>query len=250
MITFIEWCDLFDRLRLIETYFSFDPGQYNQLFNDELEKVIERTSDPEHRRALEGMRQTNWIAYVAASIRRAGFQDQREVQERTHDVVVKLLMGKLFRGFDERRSGPMDRRFKRSVANAIVNMIEKERNRRRFIPAASQDFQNELPARQTWSQDLIQNFRRLVKNQIGDLGLSVLDARLARQELKSLVGDPELGSPTRSVLRRIVREIKDLAKDFAKNDPGFLRQIERAVGREAVTASKRLATARQAAKSV
>ena len=35
------------RLRLIETYFSFDPAQYNQLFDDELRKgfgVIPGTS--------------------------------------------------------------------------------------------------------------------------------------------------------------------------------------------------------------
>jgi len=42
-----------------------------------------------------------------------------------------------------------------------------------------------------------------------------------------------------------VREIKELAKEFAGDDPGFLRQVERAMGREATTVEKRLATARQ-----
>ena len=123
-------------------------------------------------------------------------------------------------------------------------MLEKEKNRRRFFPAASQDFQNEIPARRTRSEDLIQDFRKLVKNSLGQIGLGVLDARLARQELKSLVGDPALGIPNRSTLRRIVREIKDLAKVFAKNDPGFLRQVERAMGREQETVGKRLAAAK------
>ena len=40
---------------------------------------------------------------------------------------MKLLTGKLFQGFDERISGPMDSRFKMSVGNAIRNMVEKER---------------------------------------------------------------------------------------------------------------------------
>ena len=67
MITFLEWADIFDRLRLIETYYSFDPAAYNQLFSDELEKVIQRTSDPEHRQALESMREFDFIGYIAAS---------------------------------------------------------------------------------------------------------------------------------------------------------------------------------------
>jgi hypothetical protein len=55
------------------------------------------------------MRGFNWRGYIAASVRHAGVRDQREVQERTHDVLVKLLVGRLFTGFDERTSGPMDR---------------------------------------------------------------------------------------------------------------------------------------------
>jgi hypothetical protein len=44
---------------LIETYFSFDPPQYNQLFDDELQKLS--ASSPEHREALERMRNFNWV---------------------------------------------------------------------------------------------------------------------------------------------------------------------------------------------
>ena len=42
MRTFYEYLtdlDIRSRLWLIETYFSFDAGQYNQLFDDELGKV-------------------------------------------------------------------------------------------------------------------------------------------------------------------------------------------------------------------
>ena len=101
-----------------------DPAHYNALFASELEKVIGRTSDAKHRQALERMRGFNWLGYVAASVRNAGFRDYRDGQERIHDVAVKLLTGTLFRGFDERRSGPMDLRFKNSVGNAVRNMAE------------------------------------------------------------------------------------------------------------------------------
>jgi hypothetical protein len=57
-------------------------------------------------------------------VRNSGYLDQRERDEKTHEVVVKLLMGKLFTGFDERFSGPMDLRFKKSVGNAVRNIIE------------------------------------------------------------------------------------------------------------------------------
>jgi hypothetical protein len=256
MNTFYEWlthADMLDRLRLIETYFSFDPKQYNQLFRDELEKVIQRTSDPKHRHALEEMSDFDFTGYISASIRRSGAHDQREIQEKTHDLVTKLLIGKLFRGYDEQISGPMDRRFKSSVKNAIINQVEKERNRKRFLPSFSinHDSSPELPARPAWSShrsSVIDDFRKLVKNKLGELGLGVLDARLSGQEMNDLVGNPDLGSPSRALLKRVVREIKQLAREYAEStgDAGFLRQVEKAMGREEETVAKRLLAARNA----
>ena len=147
MQTFHEWLSqlrLLARLRLLgETYFTFDPKEYNELFDKELEKVIARTSDAKHRQALESMRRFNWMGYVAAAVRHAGFHDQRDVQERAHDVAVRLLTGKLFTGFDEKVSGPMDRRFKKSVSNAIRNLVEKEKNRRHYLPTVPIDQEGE-----------------------------------------------------------------------------------------------------------
>ena len=238
MKTFHEW--------LIETYFSFDAGQYNQLFDDELWKLS--AWSPEHREALERMRNFNWVGYIAKSIRNSGYRDEREVAERTHDVAVKLLTGGLFRDYDERQHGPLDLRFKRSVANAIKNMAEKERNRRRFIPtiAIGLDRGDELPERMAWDdggeEKVIEDFRQLVWNRLGELGIAVLDARLAGEETKSLVGREDLGSPGRFVIKRVVGEIKALAREFAQrlDDPGFLREIDRAMGREEATIQKRL----------
>ena len=59
MRTFLEWLadlDIVARLRLLETYFTFDAAQYNQLFANELEKLLQRVSDPAHRQVLERMR--------------------------------------------------------------------------------------------------------------------------------------------------------------------------------------------------
>jgi hypothetical protein len=255
MRTFYEFLsdlDLVSRLRLIETYFTFNPAQYDQLFDDQLGKLS--ASSPEHREALERMRGFNWVGYIAKSVRNSGCRDQREVQEKTHDIVVKLITGGLFRDYDDRHHGPLDLRFKRAVANAIRNMVEKDRNRRRFLPSVgiAQEFEpggimaDDLPDRTPAENDekVIDDFRQLVRNRLGELGLAVLDARLQGQETKSLVGRKDLGTPGSYGVKRIVSEVKALAREYAQRlgDPAFLREIERAMAREEQTVRKRLAT--------
>jgi hypothetical protein len=244
MHTFWQWLSQLRLRPLDETYVTFDAPQYNQLFDQELEKVIGRVQDPTHREALEGMLGFNWIGYIGASVRHSGFRDYRDGQERIHDIATKLLMGKLFTGFDERSSGPMDRRFKTSVGNAIRNMAELERNRRRLLPTVPID-QGCEPGRITGDDDggekVIQDFRRLVRRRLGELGTAVLNVRLAGGETKSLVGSPVLGSPGKWGIKRTVQQIKQLSREYAMSlgDPGFVRDIERAMGREEETIAKR-----------
>jgi hypothetical protein len=250
MQTFWQWVA---NLRLAETYYGLDPAEYNELFDKELEKAIQRTQDPAHRQALEGMRGFNWMGYVAAAVRHAGFHDQRDVQERSHEVAVKLLMGTLFRGFDERVSGPMDLRFKRSVGNAVRNMVELERNRSRLLHTVPIDQEVE-PASVTSDNDggerVIRDFRRLVRRRLGDIGVAVLDVRLAGGETQSLVGCPALGSPGKWGVKRAVQQIKQLVREYASSlgDPELLRRVERTMEAEEETVAKRRATtaARQA----
>lgn len=254
MDTFIEWLT---QLRLLETYYGVSNGQYNRLFDDELEKVIQRVQDPAQQAALQRMRNFDWVGYIACCVWNAGYRDERERDEKTHEVVVKLLMGKLFRGFDERLSGPMDLRFRRSVSNSIKNIVEKEKNRRRYIPSVpiGQEFEpgsvaaSDLPDRVSYGQDeqVIEQFRELVRRQLGDLGLAVLDVRLNGEETKSLVGSPALGSPSKWGIKKVVQEVKGLARHFAGSigDFGLLRRIDQAMQDEAGTVAKRRATTLQ-----
>ncbi len=250
MQTFWAWLSQF---RLIETYYGLDPQEYNALFDEQLEQVLARTSDPAHRRALEGMKGIRWMSYIAASVRNAGFRDQREIQERAHDVAVKLLTGTLFTGFDEKVSGPFDRRFKNSVGNAVRNMAELVRNRKRLLPTVPiQDVEpaSMPPEEDDCGEKVIRDFRRLVKRQLGQLGVAVLDVRLRGGETKSLVGRPDLGSPGKWGVKRTVQQVKELLGQYAASvgDPGFLRDIERAMEREQETvARRRTATARRQA---
>jgi hypothetical protein len=245
MATFYEWLgqlDLLNRLRLLETYVTFDAAQYNQLFANELEKLLQRVSVPAHRQVLERMRNFNWIGYIAASARNAGFREYRARQEATADVASKLLMGTLFRGFDERTSGPMDLRVKQSIANALRNIIEKERNRRRNLPTASTaEYEPSAPSPIHDDEKVIEDFRKLLHSRLGDLALAVFDLRMRGGETKSLVGYPAVGSPSRFAIKEIVKKIKSLAGEYATalGDPGLLRDIQRAMQRETETLQKR-----------
>jgi hypothetical protein len=246
METFYDWLtnlDLLSRLRLLETYFTFDPAQYNALFEDELERLIQRVSDPSHRQVLERMRGFNWIGYVAAAARNAGFRDYRQRQEATADVASKLLMGTLFRGFDERTSGPMDLRFKQSVANAIRNIIEKQRNRKRNLPTTSTaEYEPAAPSSTVHDDEqVIEDFRKLLQSRLGELALAVFDLRMRGGETKSLVGSPSVGYPSRFAIKKTVQEIKALTQKYAKQcgDSNFLRDIQRAMAREETTMQKR-----------
>jgi hypothetical protein len=139
MQTFWQWlprADLLARLQFLETYYTFNRQQYDAIFDEELERTINRTTDPAHRGAMDRMKGFHWTGYVAAAVRRAGWRDEREVQERAHDVAVTLLTGKLFTGFDQEVSGPFDLRFRCAVGNAIRNMIERDRNRHRPLPSS------------------------------------------------------------------------------------------------------------------
>ena len=78
---------------------------------------------------LDGL---NWsiaarLGCIAKSLRNAGYRHQREVQEKTHDIVVKLLTGTLFRGYDvgggDDGEAYLLKRFARVVGNGIKNLV-------------------------------------------------------------------------------------------------------------------------------
>lgn len=249
MQTFVEW------LGLGENYYSYDPTEYDSLFEKELQKIIERITDPEQRQKLESMRGFRWTGYVASAVRSAGFSEYRDNRERTSDIISKLLMGPLFRGYDPQRHGPLDLRFKRSVGNAVRNQAELHRNRQRRFPVVpmQQAFEPggirfaDVPAKpqqdDSQQERLIEQFRSLVLRQLGTLAASVLDARLDGTETKSLVGFPDLGSPSAYNIKMAVQQIKQLARQFAvqSGDSDFAAMIDTAMRRVSATVQKRRA---------
>lgn len=235
--------DIASRLRLLENYYELPTAEYNKLFEDELEKLIDQHKGDSVAYELEAMTGFDWTSYIATAVRNSGVHDQREVQETTHEIVSRLLMGKLFRGYNPEVHGPIDRRFKRSVGNAVRNVVEKEKNRRRYLPSGDYEPDEVAASREPNDEQTVEEFREFVRGRLGGLALAVLDLRLSGEgDTKSLVGADEYGRPTSYRIKKIVQEIKELAREFAAGrDPGFLGMVERAMAGERETVARRFA---------
>jgi hypothetical protein len=251
MALFIDWMvyrDAATLLRLLESVDFFNPQDYNAVFDGELVKLIRRLPEGESRQQAMQMRTFDFAGYLQRSLLRAGYKSD-DIQEYFHQIVIKLLVepGRLFRGWEPQRHGPLDRRFRRSVWNAIRNAQEKNRNRRKWMTAVDPSVMAVQYAGRAIYNNIIGDFRRLVLSRLGRLALAILDARLAGEELKGLVGNAELGSPSGYQLKREVGEIKQLAHQFAQQtgDQVFLYKLVKAMDSEKETVAKRQA-ARQA----
>ena len=233
---------------------QLDRDAYNDLFRQELERLLSRLTDPMQRQHAETMLDFDWTRYMAGAVRRStGITSQDEIDEKVHEIVIRMLVspGGLFRDYDERRHGPFDLRFKRTLANLLKNLSEKERNRRRYIPSVPirQEFEpggitaDDLVARGTPEGDprLLDDFRELVRRQLGAIAVRVFDARQEGIEMKTL---PGVSSYT---VKKTVQEIKSLAKKYAVavGDPNLLRQIERLMAAEEMTVQRRKAAMSQ-----
>ncbi len=251
MLAFKEWIvhsDLLDQLRLLENAEFFRPEAYNSVFDDELQKLLARTHDLDARKQIAALKGFDWGNYIVRSLVRVGFRHD-DVQEAFHNIVMKLLLspGKLFKGWNPERHGPLERRFKAATWNAIRNIAEKRRNYQRWMTSADPAVMAERnPAKQPYS-GVLEEFRRLVAEKLGKLALAILDQRLEGKQTKEMVGRPEFGSPSIYIIKRAVQEIKALAREFAaqSGDPGFLAQVEKALSNEAATVAKRQAAGRR-----
>jgi hypothetical protein len=246
MRTFIEWLDIRPielLLHLLEAADFFNPQAYNAAFQKGLDALAQRITDADARKQVEAMRGFDFASYIERSLKRAGFRGD-DLQEAFHSIVVRLLVtpGKLF-VWNPQKSPNLDRRLRASIWNSIRNIAEKNRNyRKRMTTADPAVMAGQFPGRREHS-DVIDQFRQLVSRRLGPLAAGILDQRLRGEESKTLVGQPELGSPSAYILKREIGEIKKLAHQFAmqSGDPAFLSKLERAMAGEAETVAKRKA---------
>jgi len=244
--TFLEWLSSRDvglALRLLEQ--TPDKAAYNQLFAQQLSDLLRRVDKPAERRQLESMLNFDWYGDIERSLKRAAFG--RETDEMAHDIVVKLLVspGGLFAGW---KGQPMEARFRASVKNAIFSAIKKVQTRRRLLPTVSiapgfgpaVAYLGQLPEQAMLVKELLQ----FLRNRYGELPARVFQHRLTGGNTKDLIGDPNLGRPTRHAVKSAVKDLKTATRDYAarSGDPAFIGMIQKAMAREAATVGKRLST--------
>jgi hypothetical protein len=182
MALFMDWLvhrDAVTLLRLLEHLEFFDPKSYNPVFEAELDKLIVRITDPGLRQQVSKLHNFDWGNYIARSLKRAGFRGDDAIQENLHQICIKLLVkpGGLMTRWSPSKHGPLERRFKRSVWNAIRNIVEKNRNYKKRMTATDPTVMAQMqPGRRDYS-DVIDQFRQLVSRKIGQTAAEILDWR-------------------------------------------------------------------------
>ena len=118
----------------------FDPHQYNTLFQQEIAYLLPKLTDPQHRQHVQRLRSFDFVGYIMASLRNAGFKGQQEVEDKAHEIAVRLVVtpGKLFAGYDEQSHGPLIARFKGAVEK------RHQEHRGEGTPPPRYDVANEL----------------------------------------------------------------------------------------------------------
>jgi DNA-directed RNA polymerase specialized sigma24 family protein len=194
---------LLRRIPLHEVSTWFPRHVFNLTFRDEITKVLESEEiSQEVRQDLLSIKDIDLVGYTDSSLRRSGFKDF-ELDELVSDILVRLLVtpGSLFKKWDRR--SPMTGRLKVAIRNSIITLAKKsQRRRKRF-----QELPDSLAAPPCIDDiGLINAFRDSLRNQFGDAHVQVLDVRLAGNDIKGLVGSPQIPSSYR--LKQIVQDIK------------------------------------------
>lgn len=217
-----------DVLRLIEVSLEFPKQEINSdLFDKQLERLLRQTNSPEIQNQLEKAKGFDWVGYIASSLRRANIPSH-SVDPLTQDIVIRLLIepGKLFHG----EHGNILARFKVSVRNAIINLVEKRKRRRRRISYLPPEEMPAAPHAEPDDNEMIEQFRKRVQEELGWVAARVFDARMDGMDIKSLIGMPELRRPSSYGLKQIVQQIKSLARQFG--DEEFQSMVSRAMDAE------------------
>ncbi len=238
--TFNNWLNAEPQtlLHLLEVSSEFPRAEVNDFFYQQIDRLRRQVS-PDVHDELEAAKRLDFVGYIARTLRNAGFRDA-DIDPLTQDVVVRLLVdpGKLVTGW-QGHPGTFLPRVKTSIKNSVLNLLDKyQRRRRKFRPAAPEEVDvfahSAAPAD---NEQTIEQFRREVRERLGNLALAVLDTRLDGTDTKALIGLPELGSPTSYKIKQTVQQIKALAGSFG--DEHFQAMVSRALESEQETLSRR-----------
>ena len=159
------------------------------MFQQELEELLNRIPDSEAKQQAEELRDYDFSNYILHCLRAAGIRGDDQQQEHFHEIAIRLLVqpGKLFH-WNPEKHGPLIRRFKAATWNAVRNIVAKNRNRRKWMQTTDPVAMAERHPSKEADSTVIDVFRRLVRQRLGELALQILDQRLSGKETNKLVG--------------------------------------------------------------
>ena len=222
MRTFHEfvWLRMPTSLLLREISELFPKRGIQDLFDREVARLREKTTDPALLQHLEDFGRLDIPGYIDSALRRAGFHES-ERDPLVSDLCSKLLLGSFFRGW---AGQSLVARFKVAVRNAISSLQSRAAKRRR----RQTDLPDDLAAVSAVDGEIIGDFRNFLRTRFGDAGdavVRVFDHRLEDGgDTKDLVGSPGLESAYK--VKRAVMQLKDAIRMWAGNDPELIGQIE------------------------
>ena len=210
----------------------FQREQFNDYWREQIDRLLPAVTDEALKADLLALRQLDLVGYVDSSLRRAGLPAD-DLDGGVSHVVIHLLVspGKLISGW--KKEQPLSFRMKAAVKNAAITLGQRHalrRKRRRELPA-------DLPARAAPQDDMvIEQFRRWLRDRLGDEAVRVFDQRLEGLDTKALVGSQGMSSYR---VKSLVSAIKAAALAWGRSDPEFLSRVQRLMGEEAGTMAKR-----------
>jgi hypothetical protein len=208
----------------------FPVERFNELWREQLDRVIPTITDPVIRRDAEALRQMNLIAYLDRSVRDLPHEEREDAVQ---SMAIRLLVsGKLITGW--KKDSPLSFRLKAAIRNAAISTGQSYSRRKK----RRQDLPPDLPARMSPDDgDLIHQFRQWLGERLGEVAVRVFDWRLEERDSKALIGSE--GIPTSHSLKTMVRKIKAAAVAWGRSDPEFLVRVQKLMGAEEATLEKR-----------
>ncbi|GEM_PF-5066144 len=232
MKTFHEfvWLRMPTSLLLREITELFPKRGIQDLFDREVARLREKTTDPALLQHLEDFGRLDVPGYLDSALRRAGFHES-ERDPLVSDLCSKLLLGSFFRGWTGQS---LVARFKVAVRNAISSLQSRAAKRRRRLA----DLPDDVAAAPRADADIVDEFRHFLRMRFGDAVVRVLDHRLeGGGDTKDLVGSPGMESAYK--VKKAVMQLKDAIRMWAGNDPELANRIEGLVAAERLTLDRR-----------
>ena len=232
MRTFHEfvWLRMPTSLLLREISELFPKRGIQDLFDREVARLREKTTDPALLQHLEDFGRLDIPGYIDSALRRAGFHES-EKDALVHDICVKLLMGSFFRGWTGQS---LVARFKVAVRNAISSLQSRAAKRRRRQASLPDD----VVAAPRADEEIVDEFRNFLRMRFGEAVVRVFDHRLEDGgDTKDLVGSP--GLETAYKVKRAVSELKDAIRMFAAGDPELSRRLDGLFAQQQMTFDRR-----------